>query len=599
MAVLNQTWNLDVFFPGGSESPQFEAYLIALQGEIAAFGQQVAQTPAPLTLGQVEPFAALFETVQRTGARLQQARAFTSCLTAQDVKDEKAKILAARIGQIGAGFGNAFTVLEKKLLAIPEEIWTALLADDRLSPIQFQLQERRRQAAEKLPAEQEALINDLAVDGYHSWGRLRASLAGRMTVPFEENGKTVQISVPQAGNRMQTADREARKTLFGRVQEAWAKEAELIAAAMNHLGGFRLALYKHRGWESILKEPLENNRMTEQTLTAMWDVIEAHKEHLLAYLNRKARLVGVEKLEWQDYNAPIGNDARKWGYDEAADFILDHFGRFSPHMAEFARQAFDERWIEVEDRSTKAGGGFCTTFIESKQSRIFMTFAGNAHNVRTLAHELGHAYHNVVLRDLPLMARQYSMNVAETASTFCEMMIADATVQQARTVDEKIALLDDKIGTALLYFIHIHSRFLFELSFYEERKRGPVSVKRLCELVEAAQRKAYRESLATYNPYFWASNSHLYMTGAPFYNWPYTFGYLFSQGIYARAKAEGPTFAEKYVALLRDTGRMRVEDLALRHLNADLTGPTFWQEAMQVTVADVQEFLRLTEGRLA
>ncbi|MNJ55411.1 Oligoendopeptidase F, plasmid [compost metagenome] len=224
-----------------------------------------------------------------------------------------------------------------------------------------------------------------------------------------------------------------------------------------------------------------------------------------------------------------------------------------------------------------------------------MTFGGTVSNVSTLAHELGHAYHQYLMDELPQFNQDYAMNVAETASTFAEMIVADALVKNASDDKQKLSLLADKIGSSISFFMNIHARFLFETRFYERRKHGALSADELSLLMEEAQREAYHGALASYHPHFWASKLHFYITGVPFYNFPYTFGYMFSTGLYARAQREGESFAAKYDALLQDTGRMSVEELASKHLGVDLTKPDFWREAMAVAVADVEAFLKLTE----
>src|SRR5699024_6353621 len=216
--------------------------------------------------------------------------------------------------------------------------------------------------------------------------------------------------------------------------------------------------------------------------------------------------------------------------------------------------------------------------------------------VSTLAHELGHAFHSHVMRDLPALNRRYAMNVAETASTFAEMIVSDATVQEAKEKAEKVNLLDDKVSRAATMFMNIHARYLFETRFYEERKKGYVIDERLNELMLDAQKEAYKDSLSTYHPTFWASKLHFYSTGVPFYNFPYTFGYLFSLGIYARSLEEGEGFEQKYIDLLRDTASMTTEELAEKHLSVDLTKPDFWQGGIDLIKQDIEEFLELTEA---
>jgi oligoendopeptidase F len=223
-----------------------------------------------------------------------------------------------------------------------------------------------------------------------------------------------------------------------------------------------------------------------------------------------------------------------------------------------------------------------------------MTFTGSPSGTSTIAHELGHAFHSHVMRDLPNLNQNYAMNVAETASTFAETIIGNATVANAKTKEEKIGLLNSKMENATAMFLNIHARFLFEKSFYEERSKGIVSEQRINELMLQAQKEAYCDSLSSYHPHFWCSKLHFFIDDVPFYNFPYTFGYLFSLGIYAEFLKNPNGFEEKYIALLRDTGSMKVEELAMKHLGVDLTKQAFWEAGIQLVAKDAEEFIRLT-----
>ncbi|QGQ94786.1 M3 family oligoendopeptidase [Paenibacillus psychroresistens] len=592
---IKQTWDLEVIFPGGSQSPQFSEFLSLMEQETIKFIEQVKQVKSPATLEEASRLLPLITILQANMLRFREADSFTSCLMAGNVADKKAVQLNGRVKSSYADFLSALTLFDELLRGISDEIWQSLLNSDLLQGIGFVLDERRSLAQQKLPPEQESLINDLAVDGYHGWGDLYNTTVGRIRIPYEENGKVLQLSAGQAFNKLSNPDRTIRQSLFQQWESTWADQADFCADALNHIAGFRLQLYKRRGWDSVHQEPLAINRMSAETLGVMWEVIEQNKAIFVTYLQRKAKLLGLEKLAWSDVEAPLGQVNKVYSYEEGAQLISEQFRRFSPLMADFAEEAFDAGWIEVEDRSGKRPGGFCTSFPISEQTRIFMTYAGTASNVSTLAHELGHAYHQHVMNDLPGLTQDYAMNVAETASTFAEMIVSDAAVKQATDPVEKLALLEDKIQRAVAFFMNIHARFIFETNFYAERKKGLVSIERLNELMSEAQNQAYNNALSDDHPHFWAAKLHFYLTDVPFYNFPYTFGFLFSAGIYAVALREGAAFEERYIALLRDTGRMTTEQLAMKHLNVDLTKPEFWQSAVQVSVDDVKQFLELTE----
>lgn len=592
---LAQTWDLDNIFAGGSGSPEFARFLEETEGLVLDLKQALQNAKAPVSASDTGSFAAVVDLMQRILFRVREAESFTGCLAAADISDKKAVQLGDRVKTLFAAYQAALTLLDLLLTSIPDAVWNDMLASDQWKELAFNLEERRIAAREKLPPEQEALAGDLAVDGYHGWGSLYDTVVGRFKLHHEENGKTLELSAGQAFNKLHTGDRKVRVELFRKWEETWADLSDYCADSLNRLGGFRLQLYKHRGWSSVHKEPLDINRMRPETLDAMWSTIVRNKEPLVRYLERKAKLLGVERPAWHDVDAPLGGNAKHITFDEGAKMIVEQFRRFSPKMADFAEMAFEKRWIEAEDRPGKRPGGFCSSFPVSRETRIFMTYGGTASNVSTLAHELGHAYHQHVMKDMPALTQEYAMNVAETASTFAEMIVSDAALKLAQDPGEKLSLVEDKIQRTVAFMMNIHARFIFETNFYTERRQGLVGSERLNELMLDAQRTAYCGALSEYHPHFWAAKMHFYLTDVPFYNFPYTFGFLFSSGLYAQALKEGAAFEDRYVALLQDTGRMKVEDLAKKHLGVDLTGPEFWQSAIDLSMEDVALFMKLTE----
>lgn len=593
--TYSEVWDLESFFKGGSSSEEFTAHLQLAQAKVEQFKELVsAWVPGTLTQDKVK-LAEIIESFETVTKKVRQAGAFVSCLQAQNTADKKAAELRGKVTVLSADFQSVLTELDQKLTAIEEEDWSEIIKTEKLEALSFVLTERRQKAQEMLSKEEETLINALSIDGYHGWGQLYDIIVGSIKVPFEENGERKDLSVGQAANKFSDSDRNVRKNIFEAWENTWGDKADYLAKTLNHLAGFRLNVYKQRGWDEVLKEPLAVNRMSKETLEMMWKVISDYKAPLVKFLDRKASLLGLEKLSWYDLDAPLGEAKAKISYQQGAEFILEQFSKFGDEMTSFAKMAFEEDWIEAEDRPGKMPGGFHTFFPESSQSRIFMTYSGTPSNVSTLAHELGHGFHTYAMRDLHTLNRNYAMNVAETASTFAEMIVSDAAVKNAKTRDEKLALLEDKVQRSVALLMNIHARFLFETRFYEERKTGLVSTERLNALMEEAQKEAYGDALAEYHPHFWASKLHFYITGVPFYNFPYTFGYLFSLGIYAQALEEGKGYEEKYIALLKDTASMTVEELAEKHLHVDLTQPEFWEKGVQLCMDDVEEFLRMTE----
>ncbi|MGY3765837.1 M3 family oligoendopeptidase [Vagococcus vulneris] len=595
------TWDLDSLFDGGVESKELSDRLSLLDTQLKEFDGLVKNWNVEADTPNFADFNQIFSTIETTQKGLSQLVSYVTAIQSADVTNKKAgTILAAIYGKI-TEFDNSHIILVKKLTGMSDDAWKQLLAIPLLQEqgVAFNLNEMRTRGQRLLSEAEETIINQLTNDGLTGWSTHYDTIVAQITIPFtEKDGTTLDLSAGQAFNRMMgDADANVRKDLFNKWEAAWAKEAPILADTLNHLDGFRLTTNKLHGITDHLEIPLEYNRMSKKTLQAMWGAISENKQPFVDFLTRKANLFGKKRMEWQDQDAPvlIGDfKEKRYSFDQAAEFIIENFNKFSPKMSDFAKKAFEQSWIEAEDRPGKRPGGYCTGLPESQESRIFMTYGESINEVATLAHELGHAFHSHVMWDLPTISQDYAMNVAETASTFAELIVADATLQQAASIEEKVNLLDIKIQNSIAMFMNIHARFIFEDNFHKKRKEQLLTDEDITELMVAAQKESYCDSLASYHPHFWASKLHFYIDSVPFYNFPYTFGYLFSMGIYAFAKEKGTNFEDDYIALLRDTASMNTEELAEKHLGVDLTKADFWQAGINMIKKDVAEFIELT-----
>lgn len=593
------TWDMDKIFKGGSDSKELREFIKGIKQTISEARSLISQWSADSSADTIEELTAFLNKRETAFDYLAEASTFSRGLLSADVNDSKAAKTVNQLSQLSSEMSDVETQFMKKLKSIPDEKWEKLVTHDQLKASAFNLNEKREKGKKLLSESEERIIQQLSLDGLEGFNNVYQSLVNSIRIPFKKDGELTTLSAGQAANKLTGhPDPEVRESLLTNWEMTWEAKAPLFANTLNHLAGFRLQTYQLRNEPDFLTPALEYNRLQKQTLDTMWDTITENKPKLVDFLNRKAALMNKEKLNWADVTAPLSlgdYEPKDYSFEEAQEFVIKHFGSFSEDMKELAETAFDGTWVEAEDREGKRPGAYCSNLPKSKQSRVFMTFSGTANNVSTLAHELGHAYHSHVMRDLPHLNRRYAMNVAETASTFCEMVISSATVDAANSAEEKIALLDSKISRAAVMFMNIHSRYLFETRFYEQRQSGLLNEKELSELMEEAQKEAFMDSLETYHPMFWASKLHFHITGVPFYNFPYTFGFLFSLGIYSYAKGQNNTFESDYRKLLRDTASMTTEELAQKHLNVDLTQSDFWQSAIDEILSDVDEYMALTE----
>lgn len=575
-----QTWELDTLFTGGSRSSDYMGFVQSLKSDIKTFTASLKEKSQQLP--------ASIQAVQDIGMRLQQTQAFVNCLLAQNTTDVKANELQADLTEISANYQTAVLHFDHCLSNLDNDSFQSLLKDPMCIEIAFALEERRNFIKEKMPLPLESLANDLAVDGFHGWSQMYDVIVSRILIPYENKDEKKLISVGQAYNLLYSPERSLRKQIFGEWQSAWSENKELVAHTLNHIAGFRSGLYRHRNWQSVLKHPLDVNRMQKKSLDMMWTVINRYRDRFLAFFEMKSKHLGLERLSWYDISSSWKTSKQSIPYDDAVKIILERFNAFSPRMAAFAKKALTDRWVESEDRPKKRPGGFCTGVPLSKASRIFMTYSGTLENISTLAHELGHAYHNEAMQALPYFSQRYPLCLAETASTFAELLVSHASLDFSKDKEERKGILADRVQRSIIFFLNIQARYLFECRFYEERAKGFVSAEQLSRLMVDAQKDAFGHCLEEYDPTFWASKAHFFTTSTSFYNFPYTVGYLFSLGLYAHSMREPAHFAAQYDAFLEDTGRMTVEQLAKKHLGTDLSTPDFWESAMQVAMEDLR-----------
>jgi pepF/M3 family oligoendopeptidase len=589
------TWDLDSIFPGGSKSIEFKAHRQKSATDLDQAATRLEALPADITEATVGSWSEFIVKLQALSEDIDLTYSMAGCLSSQNVEDKPATAIEAEADVQVARWEKLLTGLESRALNLPDDQWELLLSQPVMAEVRFYLDERRTIAKSKMPLEQETLALDLAVNGLHAWSRLYDKIAGDIRVSFTENGETRKLSMGQIATKLSDPNRSIRRQAFDGLVEGWERQADMTAMALNNLAGFRLALNSHRKWESPLYEPLVAARLQRQSLDTMWEVIRRETKKLQPYIEAKKKLLAIDKFCWYDEFAPCGKVDKLYSFEEAGRFIVEQAAGFSTHMAEFMQMALAKRWVEGEDRPGKRAGGYCTSMGPIKESRIFMTYAGSFENLLTLAHELGHAYHQWVLKDRPPFASGYPMNLAETASIFTETLVIDAALEATDDPQEKLMLLEQKLQGAYVMFTDIHCRYLFEKDFYAARKDGVVSRERLSELMVDAQRRAFAGLLdeSGHHPLFWCSKLHFYYTEVPFYNFPYTFGYLFAGGVYDRAQREGSAFADKYSALLSDTGSMTSEDVASKHLGVDLTNEVFWADAVGRSLADVEAFVKL------
>ena len=582
------TWDLTSYFGefNGAAMLQFKA---ALRNDIAALQREAATLPA-LTKDNAQAWERLLLSNEDLARRMSHLSSYISCLASADARNEtyvhEEAVLArwrAEVAKIRAEFLRA-------LKGVDDDTFASLVARSALAGAANYLNRLREEARRAMSPDEDILATDLGVDGIQAWGRLYNAVSSKLEFDMlYPDGRRERVPMSQRRSLMDHRDRCVRKAAFEGGNEAWKKLEDIAAAALNAIAGTRLTLNRHRRVNHFLDIALFQAAINRKTLDAMLDALYANAELARRILRLKAAAMGQKAVAWYDLGAPLDlPEQDKLSWKAAQSTVAESFARVYPALGDFfQRQVIAQRWVEWEPRPGKRPGAFCTSSMLSKESRIFMTYNECLGDVLTLAHEAGHAFHGFLMRDLRPYGRIYPMTLAETASTFSEQVLINGLLDDPAVKDaQKAMMLDAEVGHGAVYLLDIPVRYEFEKAFYEERQSGELSVSRLKELMVETQRRILGEVLEPggEDPYFWASKLHFYISGITFYNFPYTFGFLLSLGLYAMFNANGTEFLSQYEQFLRVAGSDTAENVVKRTLGRDLEMAEFWSEAIQSLV---------------
>ncbi|MCZ0923470.1 M3 family oligoendopeptidase [Vibrio diabolicus] len=531
---------------------------------------------------------------------------FASCYASVDATNAEAKSLLGKMTRIFSELSQAFSPFDLTLTHADEEFILRVLDHENpdISGQAFSILNSRKLADTRLSNAEEQLLAAMSVDGKSAWGNLYDNLTGSLKVKLEyADGKSEELGFSQAASILYGSEFERQEAAWRGIQDAMQTHQESFAAILNALAGWRLTENKKRSTKRevhFLEPSLHGSRIQAETLNAMMTVAKDSRA-----IGQKAGLLmakvhGLDEMKpWNHLAAmpALSGEAKVYDFDEAIDVICEAFETVNPEMSEFVRLMVQNGWIDAAPNASKRLGAYCTKLPATRTPLVFMTWSGSRSDLMTLAHELGHAFHNWVIRDLPLCQTYYPMTLAETASIFAENIVRDHLISKAESVDEKLEMLWEELSSALALMINIPVRYEFEKSFYERRQDGELTADEFCELMSETWKEWYGDVMSEPDPYFWASKLHFSIDSVSFYNYPYLFGFLFSKGIYAQRETRGEAFYTDYINLLRDTGCMMAEDVVEKHLSMDLTQPTFWQQSVELVREKVDEFERLLAQR--
>ncbi len=517
--------------------------------------------------------------------QLRVINAYIHAFTSTDSRDELAAAKESEIDQLHVSVRK----LSKRFAAwIGGLDLEALLASSEVAKAhEYMLIKAKISSQHLMRPGEEMLASELEVTGMSAWSKLHGNVTSQLTIPIEVDGEIQNLPMSVVRNFAYDPDRERRRTAFEAELAGWKTVEVPLAAAMNGVKGEVSTLCRHRKWDEPLDEALLSCNIDRHTLDAMMLAATEAFPIFRRYLKAKAKALGLEKLAFYDLFAPLGSSEQTWEYPEACDFVVEQFHGYSHKLGEFASRSFRENWIDAGPRAGKTDGAYCMS-IRKDESRILMNYKPSFGSVSTLAHELGHGYHNLCLYGRTPLQRATPMTLAETASIFCETIIRQAVLKDG-TPGEQLAVLEASLQGSCQVVVDISSRFFFEKWVFEARAKRELSGREMCEIMQRAQLETYGDGLDSdyLHPYMWAAKSHYY--GRSYYNFPYMFGLLFGLGLYAVYQRDPEPFKAHYDDLLSSTGLADAATLGKR-FGIDITKPDFWRASLDQIRADVDRF---------
>ena len=591
-------WDLSALFPS-LDSPEFAAGFDRLLDEISALSGLFdelgikAASPAGSSAAPVAEFERALRALNDVEQRLESMQSYLYGCVSTDSRNELAQARFSLLQERGVTLSKLTTRFTAWVgtLSLDELINQSQLAVEH----DFPLRQLQVAARHLMSEEAEGLVAELTPSSGAAWAKLHDNLTSQLTATLDIDGEERTLPMSAIRNLAMRPERDLRQRAWRVELATWEANAVPIAAALNGVKGYVLTLGTRRGWQDPLDEALFWGTIDHDILDAMVAESRAACPEFQRYLRLKARMLGVTDLAWYDLFAPVGDTSRSWTWPEATEFIEDQFGAYSNRLQELARRAFGERWIDAVPRPGKVGGAYCMWLL-GDESRILANYSPGYDSVTTLAHELGHAYHNLNEAGLTPLQRKTPMVLAETASTFCETIVKEAALVDA-TPGERVYILEQSLQGACQVVVDILSRFDFEQALFARRRERELSTGELNQLMLVAQEGTYGEALSKdeRHPYMWAVKGHYYSPELSFYNFPYLFGLLFGLGLYAIYRQDPITFPDQYDALLASTGRASAADLASR-FGIDLRSREFWRSSLDIIRADIDRLEELAAG---
>lgn len=581
------TWDLTDLY-AGVDDPKIDADLAKVKQQAEAFEQKYKGKIAKKRLSAKRLRQALreYESIHRAESR---PGAFASLHFSTNTTDAQRGALLSKVREQGSRIATHLIFFDLEIGKIPEETYARIIGDPLLKDYRHYLEHARALAKHHLSEAEEKIAEELANTGGRAFGRLFTEVNGRTKYRIELDGETKEIEQSELLAHFYDPDRETRRKAAAALTEGLQKNAHIVTYIFNTLLLEKSIKDRLRGFAYPEEARHLGNEVSREVVDTMVGVCVENYSVVADYYHLKRRLLGLDELTHYDRYAPLLDTKTEVTFDEARDLVLDAFGQFSPKVRTLTEPFFSKRWIDAAIAPGKSGGAYCAGITPDHHPYVFMNYTGKPRDVMTLAHELGHGLHDVLASKQNLLNYYPTLPLAETASTFGEMLVFDRLLRDLNDPREKLALICEKSEDAFATVFRQVSMYRFEQAAHRQRREeGEQPTAAYSELWQSNMQAMFGDSvkLGDEHACWWIYIPHVFQSS--FYVYAYAFGELLVLSLYARYQQEGAAFIDRYLDLLSSGGSEQPAALLQRTMGIDISSADFWRGGVNLIRARVE-----------
>lgn len=581
-------WNLSELAVS-HKTPQFTKQIINLESKVKKFEKLKAKLSP--SMSSVE-FFKIIKNIEEISEQASKITGYSSLLYAADTQSDEATSLVTRMAKLGSQIDNKMLFFDLWWKRKIDEKNAQRLMKDAGSLKEY-LRHKRLLAKYTLTEPEEKIINTLDVTGSTALVKLYDKITNAFEYVITINGKKKKLTREELTVLVRSTNAKTRELAYKTLLTKYHGNKGVLGEIYQNLVlNWKDEGIEIRGYSSPISIRNIANDVNDKTVSSLLDVCKSNADIFYKFFSYKAKTLGLKRLRRYDLYAPNVKKIKEknYPYQKAASLVLESLAKFSPKLSGFAKSVFEQNHIDSEVRSGKRDGAFCSTITPKITPYVLVNYTGKSRDVFTLAHELGHAVHSKAASGQPILVSEASLPLAETASTFSELLLYD-NISNQMSADEKRITLSEKIDD--LYATIMRQAFftIFEVDAHKQIADG-TTVDQISKTYLANIKSQFANSIELSDDFAleWSCIPHFFHT--PFYCYAYSFGNLLSLSLFQRYKKEGNKFAKTYTEILASGGSKKPEDLLSEH-GIDISSKKFWQDGFDYVKSQVKELVLL------